>query len=187
MRSKISNVGTNNFLMIVIEESSKIIAYIIKAICYNLFMTKAELKEELKHSMLARDTDKTSTLRMIVSALGYYEIEKGGAGYEATEADIQEVLQKQAKQRRDSIEQFKAGGRDELAEKEARELALIESYLPKQMGEEEVKKLVDEAVAQTGATSSADMGKVMGALMPKVKGLADGSLVSRLVKEKLGN
>ena len=149
-------------------------------------MTKAQLKEELKQSMLARDAEKTSTLRMVISALGYYEIEKGGAGYEASEEDIESVLQKQAKQRRDSIEQFKAGGRDELVEKETKELQLIESYLPEQMGEDEVKKLVDEAVAQTGATSAADMGKVMGALMPKVKGKADGSLVSKLVREKLG-
>jgi len=150
-------------------------------------MTKQELKEELKQSMLARNAEKTSTLRMVVSALGYYEIEKGGAGYEATEEDIEAVLQKQAKQRRDSIEQFKAGGRDELVEKETKELELIESYLPKQMDEEEIKKLVDEAVSSTGATSASDMGKVMGALMPKVKGKADGGLVSRLVKEKLGN
>ena len=149
-------------------------------------MTKQQLKDELKQAMLARDTEKTSTLRMIVSALGYYEIEKGGAGYEATEDDIQEVLQKQAKQRRDSIEQFKAGGRKELVEKEQKELELIEAYLPAQMSEEEVKKLVDEAVATTGAANASDMGKVMGALMPKVKGKADGSLVSRLVKEKLG-
>src|ERR1700745_3511242 len=100
-------------------------------------MTIAQLKEELKHAMLARDTEKTSTLRMVVSALGYYEIEKGGAGYEATEEDIEAVLQKQAKQRRDSIEQFKAGGREELAEKETKELQLIQAYLPQQMSEEE--------------------------------------------------
>lgn len=149
-------------------------------------MTKAQLKEELKQSMLAKNAEKTSTLRMIVSALGYYEIEKGGAGYEATEEDIEVVLQKQAKQRRDSIEQFKAGGRDELVAKETNELKLIESYLPAMMSEEEVSKLVEEAIKQTGAASPADMGKVMGALMPKVKGKADGSLVSRLVKEKLG-
>ena len=148
-------------------------------------MTKEQLKEELKKSMLARDAEKTSTLRMVISALGYYEIEKGGAGYEATEEDIQAVLQKQAKQRRDSIEQFKAGGRDELAAKETKELELLENYLPSQMSEEEVKKLVNEAVEQTGAVSASDMGKVMGALMPKIKGKADGSLVSKLVKEKL--
>ena len=150
-------------------------------------MTKQQLKEELKQSMLARNAEKTSTLRMIVSALGYYEIEKGGAGYEATEEDVEAVFQKQAKQRRDSIEQYKAGNRPELAEKEAKELELLESYLPKQMSEEEVKKLVEEAVASTGATSATDMGKVMGALMPKIKGKANGGLVSRLVKENLGS
>lgn len=148
-------------------------------------MTKQQLKEELKQSMLARDELKTSTLRMIISALGYYEIEKGGAGYEATDEDVQQVLAKQAKQRRDSIEQFKAGGRDELAEKESKELTIVESYLPKQMEEEEVKKLVDEAIKETGAATASDMGKVMSALMPKVKGKADGSLVSRIVREKL--
>src|ERR1700730_3063139 len=123
-------------------------------------MTKAQLKEELKQSMLARDTEKISTLRMAISALGYYEIEKGGAGYEATEEDVEAVLQKQAKQRRDSIEQFKAGGRDELAAKETKELELLENYLPKQMSEDDIKKLVDEAVTATSATSASDMGKV---------------------------
>ena len=148
-------------------------------------MTKQQLKDELKKAMLAKDSEKTSTLRMVISALGYYEIEKGGAGYEANEEDVETVLQKQAKQRRDSIEQFKAGGRDELAAKETSELELLESYLPKQMDEEEIKKLVDEAVAQTGATNASDMGKVMGALMSKVKGKADGGLVSKIVREKL--
>ena len=148
-------------------------------------MTKAELREALKQSMLARDTERTSTLRMVVSALGYYEIEKGGANYEATEQDVMDVLQKQVKQRRDSIEQFTAGGRDDLVAKEKQELSYIESYLPAQMGEEEITKLVDEAIAATGASSAQDMGKVMGALMPKTKGKADGGLVSRIVKEKL--
>lgn len=153
--------------------------------CYNTTMTKQELKDELKQAMLARDSEKTSVLRMVISALGYYEIEKGGAGYEATEEDVQAVLQKQVKQRRDSVEQFKAGGREDLVEKETKEIEMLEKYLPAQMGEDEVRKLVDEAVAQTGATSAADIGKVMGALMPKVKGKADGGLVSKLVREKL--
>ena len=148
-------------------------------------MTKAELKDELKKSMLARDSEKTSALRMVISALGYYEIEKGGADYEATDEDVEAVLQKQAKQRRDSIEQFKAGGRDDLVQNESRELALIEAYLPAQMGEEEITKLVEEAIASTGATSAQDMGKVMGALMPKTKGKAKEGLVSKIVREKL--
>lgn len=148
-------------------------------------MTKKELKEELKQSMLARDSEKTSALRMVISALGYFEIDKGGAGYEATEEEVEAVLQKQVKQRRDSVEQFKAGGRDDLVAKESKEIEILEKYLPAQMGEEEIKKLVDEAVTQTGASGAADMGKVMGALMPKVKGKADGGLVSKLVREKL--
>ncbi|MGH7203630.1 MAG: GatB/YqeY domain-containing protein [Candidatus Levyibacteriota bacterium] len=148
-------------------------------------MTKQELKEALKQSMLARDSERTSALRMVISALGYFEIEKGGAGYEATEEDVEAVLQKQVKQRRDSVEQFKAGGRDDLVAKEAKEIEMLEKYLPAQMSEEEIKKLVDEAVTQTGATNPSDMGKVMGALMPKVKGKADGGLVSKLVREKL--
>ncbi len=148
-------------------------------------MNKQELKDELKKSMLAKDTEKTGVLRMVISALGYYEIEKGGAGYEATEEDVMTVLQKQVKQRRDSVEQFKAGGRDDLVENEMKEIAMLEPYLPQQMGEEEIAKLVDEAISSTGASSAQDMGKVMGALIPKTKGKADGAIVSRIVREKL--
>lgn len=148
-------------------------------------MTKQELKDILKQAMLAKDTAKVSVIRMVISALGYYEIQKGGAGYEGTEEDIQAVITKEVKQRRDSIEQFKAAGRHELVEKEEKELKMLEAFLPEQMGEEEVKKLVDAAVEKSGASSPADMGKVMGILMPQVKGKADGGLVSKLVKEAL--
>ncbi len=148
-------------------------------------MTKQELRDELKQSMLAKNTEKTSVLRMVISALGYYEIEKGGAGYEASEEDVLLVLQKQVKQRRDSVEQFKAGGRDDLVEKETKELQMLEKYLPAQMNTDEITKLVEEAIAQTSASSPQDMGKVMGVLMPKTKGNADGGLVSKIVKEKL--
>lgn len=148
-------------------------------------MTKQQLKDELKQAMLAKDETKTSVLRMIISAISYFEIQKGGAGYEATEEDVQAVLQKEAKQHNDSIEQFKTAGRQELVDKETKELEIIKKYLPEQMSEEEIKKLVDEAVSQTEASAISDMGKVMGALMPKTKGKADGSLVSRLVKEAL--
>lgn len=148
-------------------------------------MTKQKLQEELKQSMLAKDELKTSVLRMLLSAINYYEINKGGAGYEASEEDVLSVIQNQAKQRRDSIEQFKNAQRPELADKEQKELELLQVYLPEQMDEEEIKKLVKEAISQTGATSMQDIGKVMGALMPKVKGKADGNLVSKLVKESL--
>ena len=152
---------------------------------YNISMLKQQLKDELKQSMLAKDAEKTSVLRMLISALGYFEIQKGGAGYEATDEEVLSVIQKEAKQHKDSIEQFKNAGRSELVEKEERELKILETYLPEQMGEEEIRKLVVEAIAQTGAASPQDMGKVMGALMPKTKGKADGSLVSRIVREEL--
>ena len=150
-------------------------------------MTKKELQEQLKESMLARNALRTSVLRLLLSAINYYEIQKGGAGYEATEEDVLSVIQSQAKQRRDSIEEFKKANRQELVDKETKELEILGTYLPAQMGEEEITKLVTEAISQTGATSMADMGKVMGALMPKVKGKADGNLVSSIVKKELTN
>lgn len=149
-------------------------------------MLKQQLKDELKQAMLAKETTKTSVLRMILSALGYHEIKKGGAGYEATDEDVLAVIQKETKQHKDSVEQFKNAGRNDLVEKEEQELKILEKYLPEQMGEEEVRKLVKNAITQTNATTPQDMGKVMGALMSKVKGKADGLLVSKIVKEELG-
>jgi uncharacterized protein YqeY len=148
-------------------------------------MTKAKLQEELKQSMLARTELRTSVLRLLLSAINYYEIEKGGAGYEASEEDVLSVTQNQAKQRRDSIEEFKKANRQELVDKETKELEILSVYLPAQMGEEEITKLVKEAILKTGASSMADIGKVMGALMPKIKGKADGNLVSGIVKKEL--
>lgn len=148
-------------------------------------MQKSKLREELKQSMLAKSELKTSVLRMLLSAINYYEIQKGGAGYEATDEDVLAVIQKEVKQRHDSIEQFKAGNRQDLVDKETKELEILQTYLPAQMSKEEIKKLVKEAIAQTGATSMADMGRVMGTLIPKIKGKADGNLVSKIVKEEL--
>ena len=148
-------------------------------------MLKKKLQEELKQSMLARNVLKTSVLRMLLSALNYYEIQKGGAGYEATDEDVLTVIQKEAKQRRDSIEEFKKANRMELVDKETKELEMLQAYLPQQMSEEEIKSLIKDSINQTGAKTIADMGKVMGILMPKVKGKADGGLVSKIVKESL--
>lgn len=148
-------------------------------------MDKAKLQQELTKSMLARNELKTSVLRMLISAINYYEIQKGGAGYSASEEDIISVIGSQAKQRRDSIEEYKKANRPELADKEQKELEILQTYMPAQMGEEEIKKLVNQAVSQTNASTIQDMGKVMGILMPKVKGKADGSLVSNLVKQAL--
>lgn len=148
-------------------------------------MLKDELKDQLKTSMLAKNELKTQVIRFILSGITYYEIKKGGAGYEATDEDVMAVIEKEVKQRHDSIEQFEKANRVDLVAKEKAELAILETYLPTQLNEEEIKKLVDEAVKATGATLPQEMGKVMGALMPKVKGKADGALVSRLVKEAL--
>lgn len=148
-------------------------------------MDKVKLQQELTTSMLARNELKTSVLRMLISAINYYEIQKGGAGYSASEEDIISVIGSQAKQRRDSIEEYNKANRPELADKEQKELEILQTYMPAQMSEDEVKKLVSETVSQTGASTIQDMGKVMGALMPKIKGKADGNLVSNLVKQAL--
>src|SRR5438270_9720638 len=145
-------------------------------------MQKQQLRDELKQSMLAKDADKTAIIRLILSSLTYYEINKGGAGYEATDEDVLAVIQIEVKQRRDSIEQFKSANRQDLVDKEQKELNLLQQYLPEQMSEEEITSLVKEAIKQTGASSIQDMGKVMGALMPKTKGKADGTIVSKIVK-----
>lgn len=147
-------------------------------------MLKQDLKDELKQAMLAKDELKTSVLRMLLSSLSYLEIQKG-KDYEANDEDVLSVIQKEVKQRNDSIEQFKSAGRNELAEKEEKELEFLKKYLPEQISEDEIRKLVTEAISQTNASSIKDMGKVMGALMPKVKGKADGNLVSKIVREKL--
>ncbi|HKC14683.1 MAG TPA: GatB/YqeY domain-containing protein [Patescibacteria group bacterium] len=148
-------------------------------------MDKQKLQEELKQSMLAKNELKTSVLRLLLSAINYYEIQKGGAGYQATVDDILSVIQTQVKQRKDSIEQFTTAGRQELVDKETKELEILKTYLPQQMEEDEVKTIVEQTVKETGATTITDMGKVMGALGPKLKGKADMGLVSQLVKEKL--
>lgn len=149
-------------------------------------MTKQDLQNDLKNSMLAKDEVRTSTLRLLLSAINYYEIQKGGAGYEATEDDILGVLQTQVKQRKDSIEQFQSAGRQELVDKEKKELEILQAYLPTQMSEEEVKAKVEEAIKQTGATTIKDMGKVMGALS-ELRNKADMGLVSSIVKSFLSS
>lgn len=148
-------------------------------------MLKQKLQEELKQAMLTKDTVTTSVIRMLLSGVNYYEIQKGGAGYEASDEDVLVVIQKEAKQHRDSIGQFTSAKRQDLVDKEKKELELLQKYLPSQISEEEVRKLVKDAISQTNASSAKDMGRVMGTLMPKIKGKADGGMVSRIVKEFL--
>lgn len=149
-------------------------------------MTKQDLQNELKSSMLAKNELRTSTLRLLLSAINYYEIQKGGAGYEASEDDILGVIQTQVKQRKDSIDQFTTAGRQELVDKEQKELEILQSFLPKQMSEEDIKKEVEKAVSDTGAKEMKDMGKVMSTLA-HLRNQADMALVSKLVKESLAS
>lgn len=148
-------------------------------------MTKQDLQDELKKSMLAKDELKTSVLRLLLSAINYYEIQKGGAGYEASPEDVLQVIQKEVKQRRDSIEQFKLANRQELVDKETKELEILQTFLPEQISEDEVKSIVEQTMKEVGASTIQDMGKVMGALTPKLKGKADMGLVSKLVRDSL--
>jgi uncharacterized protein YqeY len=144
---------------------------------------KADLDAALKEAMKAKDSVTLDAVRAIKSAVKLAEIE---AGKELTDEDVHSVIQKAVKQRRDSITQFSTGGRQDLVAVEEAQVAVLAKFLPAQLSEADVAKLVDEAVAATGAAGPKDMGKVMGALMPKVKGKADGGIVNRLVKARLG-
>ncbi len=148
-------------------------------------MTKKDLQQQLKESMLAKNAEKTSVLRMLISSITYYEIQKGGAGYEANDEDVLTVIQKEAKQRKDSITEYQKANRQDLVDKETSELAMLQEYLPKQLNEEEIKAMVKDAIQKTGASSIQELGKVMGTLVPLTKGKADGAIVSRIVKEEL--
>lgn len=148
-------------------------------------MTKKELQEELKSAMLSRDEVKTSVMRLLLSSIKNHEIQKGGAGYEASEEDILSVMQKEAKQRKDSIEEYKKAERQELVVKEEAELKILNTFLPEQMGEEEVKKIIDQVIDETNAPSMQDMGKIMETLTSKLKGKTDMGRVSAIVREKL--
>ena len=150
-------------------------------------MLKQQIQEDLKNAMFAKDENKLSTIRMLKSAIQYYEIQKGGAGYEATDEDVIDVIGKEVKKRKESIELYEKGGRTESAEKEREEAKILEGYLPQQLSENEIAQFVDAAISQTGATSIQDMGKVMGVLMPKTKGKADSTLISNLVRQKLAS
>ena len=140
---------------------------------------------DLKEAMRARDQLKLGVLRMLKSALKYAAIEKSDPEGELDDAEAIQVIRKQVKQRQDSIESFEKGGRVELAEKEKRELELLNHYLPAGLSNEELSRLVRETIAEVGATSKAQMGVVMKALSPKVAGRADGKTLSQEVQRQL--
>ncbi|NEO99859.1 MAG: GatB/YqeY domain-containing protein [Symploca sp. SIO2E9] len=149
---------------------------------------KDRISEDIKAAMKAKDKPRLETVRSIKKALLEKEVSLRPSGQETlTEAQEIELLAQQAKQRRDSIEQYRQAGRDDLAQQEAQELAIIEEYLPEQLSEEEVNDIIDEIITQTGAASAKDMGKVMGQAMQRLKGKAEGKKIQALVKEKLNS
>lgn len=149
---------------------------------------KDTISEEIKMAMKAKDKVRLETVRSIKKVILEKESSNRAKGQEELTSDQEmDILVQQAKQRRDSIEQYRNAGRDELADKEALELEIIESFLPKRLTDDELAAVVDELIAETGASSSKDMGKVMGLAMKQLKGKADGKKVQELVKTKLSN
>lgn len=141
-----------------------------------------QLDADLKEATKLRDQVRLDVLRMLKSALKNQQIE---VGHELTMPEVLAVLQKEAKKRQDAVEAYQTAGRTDLADKESAEAKTIEQYLPAQLNDEELGRLVDEAIASTGAQSKADLGRVMSEVMAKVSGQADGRRVSQIVSQKL--
>lgn len=151
---------------------------------------KEKIQEDLNSAIKSKREIETSTLRMLSAAILNKEKEKrykSGKSEDIplTDEEITEVVFNEVKKRKEAIELYEKGDRQELADKEKKEAEILQKYLPEQLTEEEVKKLVKEAIAKVGAKEQKDMGKVMAELMPQVKGKADGGLVSKVVKELL--
>ncbi len=144
---------------------------------------REKIDTDVKEALKSGAKDKVSTLRMLNAALKNKQIDKRRA---LSDDEVVETVRSLIKQRKDSIEQFAKGGRQDLVDKETAEVAVLEGYLPKQLSREEVESMVRDAIAQTGAQGAKDMGKVMKALIPVIGGRADGKLVSELVKHALG-
>ena len=136
-----------------------------------------QIEQDMKKALMAKDAPTLSTLRFLKSALKYVSIEKRVESL--GDAEVQQVIQKQIKQRRESIEQFRKGGRADLAAKETREIEILEAYLPKQLGDEELRRLVETEAKNAGAVSKKDFGRMMKLLTDKLKGQADAQRVSQ--------
>ena len=141
-----------------------------------------EIEGEIKEAMRARDAERRDALRLILNALknSEKELQRPLTGDEELQ-----VLQRERKRRVEAAEAFRAGGREAQAEGEERELAVLEEFMPAPLSEDEIEDIVDDAIAEVGATSMADLGRVMADVMPQIAGRADGSVVSQIVREKL--
>ncbi len=140
------------------------------------------INNDVKQAMKNKEKDKLSVIRMIKASL---QNEALKIGHELTDEEELTVLTRELKQRKDSLREFEKAGREDLVEKIHTELKYVELYMPEQLSEEEVAEIVKQAISETGASSKAEMGKVMAVVMPKVKGKADGSLVNKLVQQHL--
>jgi uncharacterized protein len=141
------------------------------------------LNNDMKQAMKNKEKDKLSVIRMIKATMQNEAIKLGKQ--ELSEEEELTVLSREMKQRKDSLHEFDKAGRNDLVEKLQQEISVVEIYMPKQLSEEEIADIVKQTIVEVDATSKADMGKVMAALMPKVKGKADGSLVNKLVQQHL--
>ncbi len=145
---------------------------------------KDRLMEDMKKAMKEKNKEKLSVIRMTRSEIKNKEISEGK---ELDDKEVTAVIAKQVKQIKDSMSDFKKSGKEDVINKLYREIDILEEYLPEQMTEEEIEELVDKVIEETGAENMGDMGKVMGAIIPRTKGKADGSLVSKKVQEKLNS
>lgn len=141
-----------------------------------------KLNEDMKQAMKNQDKFRLSVIRMIRSSIKNIEIDLRRT---LDDQEVIDILNREMKQRKDSLQDFEKAGRNDLAEAVKAEIAIVSEYLPEQLSEEEIKKIVQDTILETGASSKSEMGKVMGALMPKVKGRADGKLVNRWVQQLL--
>ena len=144
---------------------------------------KEKIKDDIKQAMRDKNESRLSTLRMLSAAIQRREVDER---IQLDDAQVLAVLEKQVKQGREAVAQYVKGGRQDLADKESTEIAVYEAYLPQPLSEDEVEKLIAQAVAATGASSVKDMGKVMGWLKPKLQGRADMGQIGTRVKNKLG-
>jgi uncharacterized protein YqeY len=142
----------------------------------------AEIEQDLSEAMRQRDGDRRDALRLILNALRSAEKELQRP---LSEDEELQVLQRERKRRVEAIEAYRAGGREDRAEAEEGELAVLEEFMPEPLSEDELERIVDNAIAENGATSMRDLGRVMADVMPQIAGRADGSAVSQLVREKL--
>nr|WP_256371103.1 GatB/YqeY domain-containing protein [Geobacillus sp. BMUD] len=141
------------------------------------------MNDDMKQAMKNKEKEKLSVLRMLKAALQNEAIKLGKSPL--SEDEELTVLSRELKQRKDSLHEFENAGRSDLVEKVKTEIEIVQSYMPKPLTEDELRELIEQTIKEVGASSKADMGKVMGAIMPKVKGRADGSLVNRLVQQQL--